>query len=85
MVGAHLVLDTLADLGLELGELELLLEQQQRLLDPADHVERSEHLLQCSGVGRRECRAEIGQLARLVHLVRVRVRARDRVRVTCTW
>mmetsp|Transcript_6559 Transcript_6559/g.16221 ORF Transcript_6559/g.16221 Transcript_6559/m.16221 type:complete len:394 (-) Transcript_6559:130-1311(-) len=68
LVGAHLVLDVLADLRLELRELELLLEQQQRLLDPAHHVERAEHLLQRLRVGRRERRTEVGEPACLMHL-----------------
>jgi hypothetical protein len=80
LVGAHLVLHVLADLGLELGELELFLEQQQRLLDPAHDIERAEHLLQFGGVGRRERRAEVGQLCRVVHLLRGRVGARFRIK-----
>ena len=46
LIGRELVLHLPRDLRLELRELELLLEEEQRLLDPLRQVERREHLLQ---------------------------------------
>ena len=63
-----LVFDLLRDLRLQPGELELLLEEQEGLLDPRRHVERREDLLQLLRVRRGQRGAKVGQLACLVDL-----------------
>mmetsp|Transcript_38692 Transcript_38692/g.125550 ORF Transcript_38692/g.125550 Transcript_38692/m.125550 type:complete len:804 (+) Transcript_38692:1439-3850(+) len=68
LVRRDLVFDLLRDLRLQPGELELLLQEKEGLLDPRRHVERREDLLQLLRVRRGQRGAKVGQLACLVDL-----------------
>ena len=62
-----LLLDLLADLGLQPRNLQLLLEQHQHPVDALAHLEGGENLLQLLAVGAGQVGGEVGQPPRVVH------------------
>lgn len=62
----HLGVDLVADLALQLGDLDLLAQQRQHLLHAREHRQGGQHVLQLAPLGRGDGRGEVGERARLV-------------------